>query len=200
MTPLCNIAKATGTDKFSLHSYCERYWKLLSPIRLKPVVLLEIGILGGESLEMWAQMFPHAKARIIGIDIHDRGYRPLDNRIELYFGDASQKDRLDSIPGEFDVVIDDGSHFSSHQIDSFTHLWPRVKPGGMYCIEDLHCVHSVQHCTAHINFIEYLAKIAMEMQDPNGATGSGKFNPEHLRSDIDEISISKGMAVIRKRP
>ena len=39
----------------------------------------------------------------------------------------------------FDVIIDDGGH-SNKQIDvSFKLLWPTVKPGGYYFIEDLVC-------------------------------------------------------------
>ena len=39
--------------------------------------------------------------------------------------------------GEFDVVIDDGSHINSHILLSFTALWPHVNPGGLYVMEDL---------------------------------------------------------------
>lgn len=38
----------------------------------------------------------------------------------------------------FDVVIDDGSHLPAHQLATLQNLWPLVKPGGIYCIEDLH--------------------------------------------------------------
>jgi hypothetical protein len=39
--------------------------------------------------------------------------------------------------GNFDVVIDDGSHVPEHQLISFESLWPAVKPGGLYIVEDL---------------------------------------------------------------
>ena len=35
------------------------------------------------------------------------------------------------------VVMDDGGHTSEQIITSFNGLWHLVKPGGLYCIEDL---------------------------------------------------------------
>ena len=40
--------------------------------------------------------------------------------------------------GEFDVIIDDGSHRPMHQQISLVSLYPHLKPGGQYIIEDLH--------------------------------------------------------------
>ena len=39
--------------------------------------------------------------------------------------------------GNFDVVIDDGSHLNDHMLTSFKHLWPHVVPGGLYFVEDI---------------------------------------------------------------
>ena len=35
------------------------------------------------------------------------------------------------------MVIDDGSHVPEHQVISFEALWPSVKPGGIYVVEDV---------------------------------------------------------------
>ena len=40
--------------------------------------------------------------------------------------------------GAPDIVIDDGSHYSDHVRKSFLFLYPLLRPGGIYCIEDLH--------------------------------------------------------------
>src|SRR5262249_15124076 len=37
----------------------------------------------------------------------------------------------------FDVVIDDGAHTNTGIIRTFNKMWPDLKPGGLYCIEDL---------------------------------------------------------------
>jgi demethylmacrocin O-methyltransferase len=47
--------------------------------------------------------------------------------------------RVVNSTGPLDVVIDDGSHYSEHQRATFSLLWPHVKPGGIYVIEDLQC-------------------------------------------------------------
>lgn len=40
--------------------------------------------------------------------------------------------------GPFDVVLDDGSHVCPHQIASFEGVWPHLKNGGLYMVEDCH--------------------------------------------------------------
>ena len=37
----------------------------------------------------------------------------------------------------YDIVIDDGSHIPRHMLLTFRHLWPYVRPGGVYIIEDI---------------------------------------------------------------
>jgi len=37
-----------------------------------------------------------------------------------------------------DICLDDGGHFADEQQISFRCLWPIIKTGGLYIIEDLH--------------------------------------------------------------
>jgi hypothetical protein len=39
---------------------------------------------------------------------------------------------------KFDLIIDDGSHYCSQQQESFAWLWPKLRKGGFYIMEDLH--------------------------------------------------------------
>lgn len=199
MNMLARIFAEGNSDKASLHGYDATYEKLFTPFRLKPVRLLELGFLGGDSLEAWAKFFPNDRTRIVGLDILDRLYRPTDPRISIHFGDCGNRKILEGLGDQWDVVIDDAGHFATQQIDTFNILWPRIVPGGLYVVEDCHTVHSVQHCDHPFNIINYMAKVACDLQDPNGATGSAKYNPNHRWSDIDEITLRKGMAIIRKR-
>lgn len=199
MKTLTEIFSEGSSDKDSLHGYAATYEKLFGPVRLKPIRLLELGFLGGDSLEAWAKYFPHPQARIVGLDLLDRLYRPTDSRISINFGDSSRREVLESLGAQWDVVIDDCSHLSSNQIEAFNVLWPRVYPDGMFICEDLHCVHSVVHCDHPFNIINYMAKVACDMQDPRGATGSAKYNPEHRWSDVESITLQKGLVIIRKR-
>ena len=39
--------------------------------------------------------------------------------------------------GDFDVIIDDGGHLNCEIYTTLEKLWPTLKPGGLYFIEDL---------------------------------------------------------------
>jgi hypothetical protein len=141
---LREIALAQGTDKEGGHSYTDAYERHLGHLRDRPITLLEIGIggyadpgRGGASLRMWKQFFP--RAQIVGLDIEDKAHFAED-RITILQGDQGDRAslaRLGSLHGPFDVVIDDGSHRSEHVIASFEVLFPFVREGGVYAIEDL---------------------------------------------------------------
>lgn len=66
----------------------------------------------------------------------------LGGRVQFVRGDQSSPDDLaKAIPalgGEPNIVIDDGSHIAEHGRISFDFLFPRMPPGGLYVIEDLH--------------------------------------------------------------
>jgi cephalosporin hydroxylase len=47
--------------------------------------------------------------------------------------DASLPEKLG---GAFDLIIDDGNHHGPTVTSSFRLLWPLVKPGGYYVVED----------------------------------------------------------------
>ena len=112
-----------------------------------PVDLLEIGVQNGGSLEIWHKILP-PHSRVVGLD-NDEHCRALalSDGIELHIGDATQKAFVDSALGDasFDIIIDDGSHRSSDVIASFDILFSRLKPGGIYIVEDLHCSYSCAH-------------------------------------------------------
>jgi hypothetical protein len=141
---LREIALAQGTDKEGAHSYADAYERHLGHLRDRAITLLEIGIggyadpgRGGASLRMWKQYFP--QARIVGLDIEDKA-RLTEDRITILQGDQGDRaflEQLGSRYGPFDVVIDDGSHRCKHVITSFEVLFPFVRDGGVYAIEDL---------------------------------------------------------------
>ena len=142
---LALVATRHGTDKWNRHWYAKPYAIHLSHLRDQPFTLLEIGVggyddpnEGGQSLRAWKEFFPRAK--IIGLDIHPKANLEQD-RIRIYQG--SQVDPMviariisDNAEG-LEVIIDDGSHRSEHVIASFMMLWPLVKDGGWYIVEDL---------------------------------------------------------------
>ena len=44
---------------------------------------------------------------------------------------------VNATPGGFDIIIDDGGHANFQHLASIRALWPHVRPGGLYVIEDI---------------------------------------------------------------
>jgi hypothetical protein len=137
------LAALYGTDKFGAHEYTPVYRELMGAARRKPVRLLEIGVggyegsLGGESLRMWASYF--RRGRIFAIDLFDKTALS-SGRVQVFQCSQVDAPRLSALAqahGPFDFVIDDGSHENDHQIQTFRILWPFVKDGGAYVVEDV---------------------------------------------------------------
>lgn len=95
--------------------------------------VLEIGVDHGGSLQIWKRYFP--TATIVGLDINPGCKDFEEERIEIVTGDQTDTKLLESL-GEFDIVIDDGSHDPGHQEVTFTTLYPKTKT--VYLIEDCH--------------------------------------------------------------
>jgi cephalosporin hydroxylase len=138
---LDNLAILRGTDKSSLmHNYCMKYEKYLPFYQSDKLTLLEIGVLRGESLRMWADYFP--KAKIVGIDINPECKKYEKGNILIETGCQDDFTFIRSVIekyGPFHLVIDDGSHMQNHVIVSFKLLFPSVVPAGIYVVEDTCC-------------------------------------------------------------
>ena len=136
-----NIGKVS--DKWA--SYLPFYDQLFEKYRKEELSLLEIGVQNGGSLETWKAYFDKANV-LIGCDI-DKQCGDLkydDSRVHVVVGDANQSDtvkKIVNICGNFEIVIDDGSHQSNDIITSFLIYFPLVKPGGLYVIEDTHTLY-----------------------------------------------------------
>jgi hypothetical protein len=145
MSTLDEIATKLGTDKSSAsHDYCRTYAQYLEPLRHQPIRMLELGVgghenpdLGGASLRMWREYF--TQATVTGLDLEHKDFT-IDGAT-IYQGSQADPDIIATIAAErgpFDFIIDDASHISSLTIRSFELLYPHLKPGGLYIIEDTH--------------------------------------------------------------
>ena len=86
---------------------------------------------------MWLDYFPQAS--VAGFDIDDFSGVRLP-RARIFRGDQGNASDLIQVGrecGMFDVIIDDGSHASFHQQLTIETLFPFLKPGGLFVIEDL---------------------------------------------------------------
>ncbi len=143
-----------GTLYYSANGYADIYELFLRDRRMEPLRLLEMGLLrtdiqernpGGPhasvpSLAMWRDYLPNAT--IYGFDISDFSAAPAMPGVHILRGNSGRLEDLDRLiaqsGGLFDVIVDDASHASHHQQIALARLFPRLRPGGLYCIENLH--------------------------------------------------------------
>ena len=128
-----------GTDKERPgdHSYGATYHRQFARYRYKRMSLLEIGVLDGASLLSWRAFFP--RGRFVGSDILPKDKFSV-GRISTYVADQSSRPDLAALcsqHGPFDIVIDDGSHQSGHQIFTFYEVFGALRDDGIYVIEDV---------------------------------------------------------------
>ncbi len=141
LSAIIDLHRGKALDKWE--SYISAYERLFESYRDAPIRLLEIGVQNGGSLEVWRQYFANAE-RIVGCDIDPKCAELVfdDEAIRFVLGDANATDverRILNESDRFDIVIDDGSHKSGDIVRSFAKYFPRVKDGGLFVIEDLHC-------------------------------------------------------------
>lgn len=144
------IADLIGIDKGTLHEnhrYTITYEKILEKYKnLKPVII-EIGVndtrFPGGCLKFWDMIFNQME--YYGFDIVDCSNLTYNtDKIKIFRGDQNNKNNLlefvykFNLPNIIDFIIDDGSHYSEHILTSFETLYPFIKDGGIYFIEDLH--------------------------------------------------------------
>lgn len=131
-----------GTDKESNHHYGDAYEQLL-PSRLSVNLMMEIGVADGSSLRAWRDIFPNALC--VGMDIHHSD-RAHGERIEFRIGDATkQRDCEDAAAGRmFDVIVEDAAHHPGESLLTLMYLWPFVRPGGLYVMEEFYNVTSLR--------------------------------------------------------
>ncbi|MDR0466237.1 MAG: class I SAM-dependent methyltransferase [Deltaproteobacteria bacterium] len=119
--------------------YLQLYGNFLEDLADLDLVLLELGVGDGQSLEFFSKLLP--KARIFGVDIKKRERAFADGRVKIYQGAQDDPALFQKIMEEnglagFDVVVDDCSHIGGLTLDSFNILFPRLSSGGFYIIED----------------------------------------------------------------
>jgi hypothetical protein len=106
----------------------------------RDVVMFEIGVFRGGSLQLWKRYLgPHA--RIVGIDIDPKCKQFEESQISIRIGSQSDPEFLHSVMQEFggpDIVLDDGSHQQPDILASFRTLYDYVDRNGVYMVEDLH--------------------------------------------------------------
>jgi hypothetical protein len=126
------------TDKIYEHGYHRFYHDVLHHLCDKSFNMMEIGVAGFNSIDMWKTYFPLAK--IYGIDINSQY---SDERLCIFKCDQSNEKQLRNVLSQIgntkcDFINDDGSHIPEHQILTFDLFFnDLLNDGGVYIIEDI---------------------------------------------------------------
>jgi hypothetical protein len=198
------------SDKWE--NYVEIYEVHFAPYKEKKVDILEIGVQNGRHLQVLKKYFKHSK--IYGIDINPNVCKQeLGNEITTMCFDATKKtlvdDKLNNLT--FDIIIDDASHKSDDVIKSFNLLFSKVKPSGIYIVEDLHTSYwkefkgSYKCKNASIEYLKSLVDLinAYHIRPNQNVQNIDFFNKlsdfeKQLVQSIHSITFYDSVAVIKK--
>lgn len=146
---------------------------------------------------MWLDYFSHPDARIFGVDIvsNTNPWNTPGRNGRYFFNQGDQASAtfwacwLADHGKDLDIVIDDGGHFNDGIITSFNALWPAVRPGGFYAIEDLGCSYGPSSIFVKLGFPNHMDWLKSHVDLMN----------QFLSSNVDSIYLSKELAVFKKK-
>lgn len=127
------------TDKFRDHSYYSLYRFL---IKNSPKKILEIGVDLGAPFYYWQEFFPESK--IWGIDNRtleecakhkNCEYLPIPEN-SVYINNNIKNVDFSILP-DFDLILDDASHWKEEQSYTLNSLHTKLTENGLYLIEDI---------------------------------------------------------------
>jgi len=154
-TAMCRVMTRHGSDKARRHNYTTVYSALLGELRDKPLRILEVGLgtnnpdllssMGaagkpGASVRGWRDLFP--RGEIFGADI-DRDILFDDDRIKTFYVDQLDKSAIRDLWSQsclrqsMDVIVEDGLHTFEANISFLEGSLERLRPGGLYVVEDI---------------------------------------------------------------
>ncbi len=209
MKSLEEIALKLGHRKQESFHFFKHYDAILSHLRSEKINFLEIGIggskdpkEGGHSLKIWSEYF--SKASLYAIDLYFKDLE-LNSRIKIFQGSQIDKKVLDNIhkiSGDFDIIIDDGSHINSHQIETFKILFPKLKIGGYYFIEDVQTSYYLSdggdgfylnNKKTAINFFKTMIDRMHQVEHENPYS-----KPDYYSKHITEINFLPNLIIVKK--
>jgi hypothetical protein len=207
---LDELAIRHGSDKSSrVHGYAECYDRFFSRKRDDIVRLLEIGVGDGGSLRMWREYFPNSE--IMGLNEPVGPIREVDGA-KIFNGVQTDREVLNQIRNsvsDLDIVVDNGTHRWSDQIATFEYLFPTLRSGGWYVIEDLHASYWERFRAGNTSTVEFLQRLVDDL-NLRGKSGYGEVNNDPqketiaaglspLERSLKQIVFAKSLVLIQRR-
>jgi len=178
-----------ATDKVE-QGYLPTYLKIAGEIGTSGRVC-EVGVWMGESLRMWQALFPGGI--VAGGDNEEQSRWPVGTvKILASQEDETLPDQLRAIsPSGWDIIVDDASHDGRLTRTCWELLWPVVRPGGWYVIEDWFVGYGSHPLFRGDHTMLDTARSFLELLDrrPMGRALSGQ---------VESVTYQYGMILIRK--
>ncbi|MCP8463083.1 class I SAM-dependent methyltransferase [Pseudomonas sp. ZM23] len=202
LSDLFFLKEADGYILGKPRRYIDKYVEHLATQRQRNI--FELGIFRGGSTVFLNEFFQ--PAHLVAIDFMEKPAAQLDRyiaehgagRVKAFYGvNQADSGRLNAIcDAEFageplDLVVDDASHFLSETRISFNTLFPRLKAGGSYVIEDWAWAHQaveVEGLKKPFAGKESLANLVIEI------LLASVSHPQL----IDEVVVNDGFIIVRK--
>tara|TARA_R110002074_G_scaffold38935_1_gene105090 strand:+ start:3419 stop:4927 length:1509 start_codon:yes stop_codon:yes gene_type:complete len=185
---LTHLGFKYNTDKSWGHMFTEMYASHFERFKNKKINILEIGIYLGSSLKILQEYFPSATIYSIDID-NNFVNKHYGNRIKTYNCSQIDLNRFDMLfkNTKFDIIIDDGSHQTLHQLISLGHMFKYLNKNGIYVCEDLHTSLNKGYCNTNISALDVLQNFIQTKQIVSEVIS--KENIEYLNNNIKNIEI-----------
>ena len=123
-------------DMVKSECFLKRYDRIFDELQTDAPVIVELGVYLGGSLRLWRDTFPDAT--IVGFDFEPPagGFPSGCTFVQGSQTEAADLQRILRHAEAIDIVIDDCSHLAEPTKLAFDTLFPHVRPGGVYVVED----------------------------------------------------------------
>lgn len=177
-------------------NFMEEYDKAFTPLRNEKIRLLEIGLGYGQCLNLWENYFSNAE--IVGIENEPNRLGHYTDRTKVILGDQTDTEFLSTL-GDFDIIIDDGVHTMKQQITSFEYLFPKMKDGGIYVIEDLHTSYWGEFIDQELRTTDYIKKLVDTVNSRGVNHSRSNFKDmDYSKLDIYSIHLTDSLCIMVK--
>ena len=168
-----------ATDKVQ-HGYLPTYLRIAAELGPGARVC-EVGVQEGHGLDMLQALFPGGL--VAGVDVN-AGSRWPDGTIAVISAqdDPSLPALLGGYSPQWDLFADDASHDGNLTVATMRLLWPLLRPGGFYVIED------------------WMVGLGWPgLDDSMLLAAQGLLTLLTRDGDVEDITYRYGLAVVRKR-
>ncbi|MCB4389500.1 hypothetical protein [Synechococcus sp. MU1617] len=175
----------------------------------EPIKLLEIGVMDGGSLEAWKKILG-SNSKVYGLDLNPECKRLSCDDYSVFIGDQSDPrvwQNLINNCGQFDIIIDDGSHigFSQAKTIDFA-LNGAIGDEGIVIIEDTHTAY-IDHFLGDgtgVNFFDKVNDIIERinsrsirlLNDPSSRLSYIKDN-DTVRTSVENLIIFESIVSLK---